>query len=89
MKTMLISILALTGFAFAESAPSNAAQVALQTARVVQQASAPDCCQPQADCCQPGADCCQEKTDAKADAKAADCCAPGAACCVPGAACCD
>ncbi|MBN9414518.1 hypothetical protein ABS71_04785 [bacterium SCN 62-11] len=83
MKTMLISVLALTGFAFAEPAPS-AGQLALQVAQTVQ-ASAPDCCQPGADCCKPGADCCAEKSDAKAE----DCCAPGAACCVPGAACCD
>ena len=76
MKTMLISVLALTGFAFAEPAPS-AGQLALQTAQTIR-ASAPDCCQP-------GADCCAEKSDAKAE----DCCAPGAACCVPGAACCD
>lgn len=82
MKTMLISVLALTGFAFAEPAPAR--QVALQTAQMMT-ASAPDCCQPQADCCKPGAECCEEKTDAKAD----DCCAAGAACCVPGAACCD
>ena len=84
MKTMLISVLALTGFAFAEPTPSSAAQTAQQIGQIVQ-ASAPDCCQPQADCCKPGADCCEEKSDAKAS----DCCAPGAACCVDGAACCD
>lgn len=84
MKTMLISVLALTGFALAEPAPGGAGLLALQTAQTIS-AAAPDCCQPGADCCQPGADCCQEKSDAKAD----DCCAPGGACCLPGAACCD
>lgn len=84
MKTMLISVLALTGFAFAEPAPSSPQQLALPTAQVVK-ASASDCCQPQADCCKPDAACCEEKPEARAD----DCCVPGAACCVPGAACCD
>lgn len=81
MKTMLISVLALTGFAFAE--PATASLPSPSTPPAVK-VSAPDCCQPQADCCKPGAACCDEKTEPKAN----DCCAPGAACCVPGAACC-
>ena len=84
MKTLLISVLALTGLAFANPMP-NSNSVAQLVAQGAQAAAAlPDCCQPDAACCEPGADCCQEKTD-----QDADCCVPGAACCEPGADCCE
>jgi len=84
MKTMFISLLALTGLAFANPVPSSnpAAQLVAQGAQAT--AALPDCCQPDAACCQPGADCCQEKAD-----QDADCCVPGAACCETGADCCE
>ena len=76
MKTMLISVLALTGFAIANPMPSSnpVAQAIVQGAQTT--ATLPDCCQPDAACCQPGADCCQEKAD-----NDADCCEPDADCC--------
>ncbi len=84
MKTMLISVLALTGFAFAEPAPQKT-PVNTPTAQTIPaDPKAADCCKPGADCCKTGADCCKEK----ADQKAQSCCAPGAACCQPASACC-
>jgi len=82
MKPMLISVLALTGFAFAEPVPQKPTVISPAAQTMPADPKAADCCKPGADCCKPGAACCEDK---KADP---GCCASGAACCQPGAACC-